>query len=302
MTASTENRSTVSELAASGPREHSGKYLHGEKHLMECRYCQTTNSADDHRCRRCGRRIRMTPSYIGTAAAPALQFETSERPAPARPAVASPSETRPITYQPALFTSREFPRVVPFESIAPGSVEPATRKVNPSAARQRPRKVIAGQQSLEFSPNVRSARAPEGAIYCDAPVAVTPHRAIAAALDGSMILISVALFGVVFYLAGGQIVLNAKTAPLFLAVLTALIALYRLVWCFTEADSPGMRWAHLGLINFDGQPPSRKQRLSRAASGFLSLAAGGLGLLWALVDEETLTWHDHISKTFPTPR
>jgi hypothetical protein len=37
------------------------------------------------------------------------------------------------------------------------------------------------------------------------------------------------------------------------------------------------------------------------ASGFLSLAAGGLGLLWALVDEETLTWHDHISKTFPTP-
>ena len=28
---------------------------------------------------------------------------------------------------------------------------------------------------------------------------------------------------------------------------------------------------------------------------------GGLGLVWALVDEENLTWHDHISKTFPTP-
>jgi len=24
-------------------------------------------------------------------------------------------------------------------------------------------------------------------------------------------------------------------------------------------------------------------------------------LVWALVDEENLTWHDHISKTFPTP-
>jgi hypothetical protein len=23
-------------------------------------------------------------------------------------------------------------------------------------------------------------------------------------------------------------------------------------------------------------------------------------LVWALVDEESLTWHDHISKTFPT--
>src|SRR6202041_3046551 len=29
--------------------------------------------------------------------------------------------------------------------------------------------------------------------------------------------------------------------------------------------------------------------------------SGGLGLVWALVDEENLTWHDHISKTFPTP-
>jgi hypothetical protein len=25
-------------------------------------------------------------------------------------------------------------------------------------------------------------------------------------------------------------------------------------------------------------------------------------LFWALVDEENLTWHDHISKTFPTVR
>ncbi|HYL35578.1 MAG TPA: RDD family protein [Bryobacteraceae bacterium] len=271
---------------------------------MECRYCQTSNSEDDHRCRRCGRRLRMTPPYMRTAAAPALQHEMSERAAPGRPTIASPApEARPATYQPSLFTSREFPRVVPFESIAPpGSVEPATRKSASSPSRQRPRKVIAGQQNLEFSPRARSARVPEGAIYCDAPVAVTAHRMIAAALDGSVVLISLALFGLVFYLAGGQIVLNAKTAPLFIAVVAALIALYRLLWCFAETDSPGMRWAHLALINFDGQTPGRRQRMSRAAAGFLSLAAGGLGLLWALVDEETLTWHDHISKTFPTPR
>jgi hypothetical protein len=38
----------------------------------------------------------------------------------------------------------------------------------------------------------------------------------------------------------------------------------------------------------------------RALSACLSFCAGGIGLLWALVDEEKLTWHDHISKTFPT--
>ncbi|MBZ5609015.1 MAG: RDD family protein [Acidobacteriia bacterium] len=271
---------------------------------MECRYCQASNSEDEHRCRRCGRRLRMTPVYVATAAAPALRPE-SQPVAALRPAIADPAPARtlkPITYQPSLFTSRELPRVVPFETIAPGSIEAPPRKVSPSLPRQRPRKVVAGQQSLEFSPNVRSPRAPEGAIYCDAPVAIPTHRALAAALDGSIILISLALFTITFRLFGGQVILNAKTAPLFLAVVGALVVCYRLLWCFAEEDSPGMRWSHLMLINFDGQAPNRQQRISRAASGFLSLAAGGLGLLWAIADEETLTWHDHISKTFPTPR
>jgi hypothetical protein len=26
----------------------------------------------------------------------------------------------------------------------------------------------------------------------------------------------------------------------------------------------------------------------------------GLGMFWALMDEEGLTWHDHMSRTFPT--
>jgi hypothetical protein len=34
----------------------------------------------------------------------------------------------------------------------------------------------------------------------------------------------------------------------------------------------------------------------------VSFIAAGIGLLWALVDEERLTWHDYMSKTFPTPR
>lgn len=276
--------------------------------MMECRYCQTSNSEDDHRCRRCGRRLRTMAAYVGAAAAPALEYQPSER----LSSVATPSApglsaiAKPITYQPSLFTSRELPRVVQFETIAPASLPtsapPAARKAATAPARQRPRRVIVGQQKLEFSTQVRSARLPDGAIYCDAPVAISAHRLISSALDGSIVLISMALFGLVFLLAGGQFVLNARTVPVFLAVAAALVVCYRLVWCFAERDSPGMRWTHLALINFDGQMPSRKQRLSRVASGFLSLAAGGLGLLWTLVDEETLTWHDHISKTFPTPR
>jgi len=268
---------------------------------MDCRYCQTFNSDDDHRCRRCGRRLRNGPVYTGSsAAAPALNYDANETPGVARTLAPEPAR-RPITYQPSLFSARELPRVVPFETIAP-SIEPLPRKSPAAPPRQRARKVIAGQQNLEFSSPVRNTRAADGAIYCDAPVAISTHRALAAALDAALIVSAIALFAVTFYLAGGQIVLNTRTTPVFLAAAAGIMIFYRVLWCCALGDSPGMQWAQLALINFDGQRPTRKQRFTRTMFGFLSLAAAGLGLLWATVDEETLTWHDHISKTFPTPR
>ena len=281
---------------------------------MECRYCQASNAEDDHRCRRCGRRLRMTPIYASTsAAAPALRYQQME-PEPIREVRGSasvatepeslPRQRKPITYQPSLFTSRELPRVVPFETIAPESVEAPPIKAPHANPRTRRRKIIPGQQSLEFAPvagSARYARPSEGVIYCDAPVAIPAHRSIAAALDASVVLIGVGLFGAVFYLAGGQVTLNAKTIPVFLGVIVALLIFYRLLWCLGRGDTPGMKWTRLRLVNFDGQKPNRRQRFFRLCSGALSLFAAGLGLLWALVDEETLTWHDHISKTFPTP-
>jgi len=288
---------------------------------MECRYCQAANADDDHRCRRCGRRLRMGPVYTGSsAAAPVLQYEAApvlqyeaEASAPGPRAASrlephtSPEPSaprRPITYQPSLFTSRELPLVVRFETIAPGAA-PSPRKPQPSTPRQRRRKVIPGQQALEFthqfSQSARSSNPADGVIYCDAPVAIPAHRAMAAALDASVIVMALGIFGIVFRLAGGAFVLNAKTAPMFMGVAAGVVIFYRLLWCLANGDTAGQKWARLRLVNFDGQTPTRTQRLYRTASGFLSLMAGGIGLLWGLVDEETLTWHDHISKTFPTP-
>jgi uncharacterized RDD family membrane protein YckC len=243
----------------------------------------------------------MTPVYTTSAAVPALRSEFHESVGPAaglareRPPA---SPRRPITYQPSLFSGRELPRVVPFESIAPSVAPPLRQQASP-VRRVRHRKVIPGQESLDFA--ARSAKPAEGAIYCDAPVAVPAHRAMAAALDGSMILIATAIFGIIFYLAGGQVAVNTKTLPILVAVVAAFVIFYEILWCLAGGDTAGMRWARLTLVDFDGQRPRRKQRLYRLASGILSLLAAGIGLLWALVDEETLTWHDHISKTFPTP-
>jgi uncharacterized RDD family membrane protein YckC len=262
--------------------------------------------------------MRMGPVYTGSsAAAPVLQSRAApvlqSRAAPALQFDAAPAlhqthrppepsaPRRPITYQPSLFTSRELPLVVRFETIAPDSVQPPPRKPRPSASRQRRRKAIPGQQALEFAHASRSSQPADGVIYCDAPVAIPAHRAMAAALDASIIAIALAVFGIVFHLAGGTFVLNARTAPMFMGVAAGVVVFYRLLWCLANGDTAGQKWTRLRLVNFDGQRPTRAQRFFRTASGFLSLMAGGIGLLWGLVDEETLTWHDHISKTFPTP-
>ena len=245
------------------------------------------------------------PRYQHSAAAPALHFDPRRDAAPDDSAsLNKESKSRRPVYQPSLFAS---PRVVSFESFAPEAVEPGAKKT--SRPRTRPRKILAGQQSFSFdeamqmdSPGYHGPAAPaEPAIECDAPVALPAHRMIAAAFDASIVIVAVSLFFSIFHFAGGTIILNKHTLPLLAGVAAVFFLFYKILWCLADGDTAGMRWAHLRLVNFDGQPPEREQRLYRIASGFLSLLAAGLGLLWALVDEESLTWHDHMSRTFPTP-
>jgi uncharacterized RDD family membrane protein YckC len=140
----------------------------------------------------------------------------------------------------------------------------------------------------------------ETVIYCDAPVALPAHRVIAAAFDVSMVLIALGVFLGVFFLSGGMLVLSKQNAPFLIGVAAVLALFYRALWCLANGDTPGARFAGLRVVDFDGRRPNREQRVLRQVASLLSLLSAGLGLAWALVDEESLTWHDHISKTFPT--
>ena len=141
----------------------------------------------------------------------------------------------------------------------------------------------------------------ETAKECDAPVALPLHRFIAASVDASMVLIALGLFLGVFLLSGGRIVFNKQVIPLFVAMIALLWALYHTFWCMANGDSPGMRFAGLRVLNFDGRPADRGERGLRQTAFVLSALSAGVGLFWAFLDEESLTGHDHISKTFPTP-
>jgi uncharacterized RDD family membrane protein YckC len=142
----------------------------------------------------------------------------------------------------------------------------------------------------------------EAAVYCNAPVAIATHRAVAGALDSAIVIIAVGVFLATFHFAGHEILLNKQTVPVYTAVAVLIALFYRFLFCIAEADTFGTHWAGLRLLNFDGRRPTRHQRLARTAGACISVIALGIGFAWAIFDEERLSWHDYMSKTFPSPR
>lgn len=288
---------------------------------MTCQHCQTWILDDDHRCSRCGRRVRSTPARISpetypiaaTATAPVYDSPLQSENAPA----ARPSpETR--TAQPgqqALFSlPASDPRVIPFDSLATHAQResiraraaelsrPAplkTEKVEAPRARAR-RAPSANQHRLNFSTPRQAASHPPSSIICDALVAPPALRLHAALIDIAIVALACAIVAGLFKFVGVQIALQKSILVFFAVAMVTIPLSYKLLWTAMGRDSIGMQRAGLQLVDFDGHPPSQARRYLRLGGSLLSLFAAGVGIIWALVDEDGLTWHDHISSTFPT--
>jgi uncharacterized RDD family membrane protein YckC len=80
--------------------------------------------------------------------------------------------------------------------------------------------------------------------------------------------------------------------------LVAIGALYNALFLTLAEGTPGMKYAHIALCTFGDEDPSAEQRRKRLVALMLSLLPVGLGLAWAIFDEDHLTWHDRLSGTY----
>ncbi len=184
-------------------------------------------------------------------------------------------------------------------------IAPARPKKGTSKPRTRTgRRVPEGQEKLELleaapaKPRTLGTTV-EARIYCEALVAAPLHRAVAAAMDWAMVLLAYGFFLLAFRVLGGQVVLNKTNLMVFGGALLLIGFAYSLLPAIACTETLGMRWARLRLTTFDGFPLEPRQRLLRMLGSCLSVCTA-VGLLWSLVDEESLAWQDHISGTFPT--
>jgi uncharacterized RDD family membrane protein YckC len=181
--------------------------------------------------------------------------------------------------------------------VDPGSLSIQPETLRPERASAWPEPAWSGLK-LEAQPLDEPEYEEAPASEREVQLAPIGHRLMATLVDGAII---TALF------LGSAVVAVAAIATLPAARIMEICALFAFLLIamvyqtlfLTLADAtPGMRVAGISLCTFDGQIPTPAQLRSRLGALLLSVVPMGLGLAWALFDEDHLCWHDRLSRTY----
>lgn len=124
------------------------------------------------------------------------------------------------------------------------------------------------------------------------------RRMMAAMVDAALILGLIC--GVAYLIASNFEHLPGKRASEVLGVIAVLgfSAFYEWFFLTFAKVTPGMRYAQLSLCCFDGQVPTVPLIKHRLKAMLISILPLGLGMLWSVFDEDQMSWHDRLSKTY----
>lgn len=174
---------------------------------------------------------------------------------------------------------------------------PASRASSP---RPKPRPVSQDQQTFHFADESEAAALPAPVIVCDDLAAPPVVRLRAALLDALCTVAAVTLALAPIFIFARPLILDQWTLAWIASLAAAVVIAYPLVWILCGCHSIGARAMRMTLVSLDGTRPSQAARYRRLLATLISVFAAGVGVLWALFDEDHLTWHDHMSGTFPT--
>ena len=134
--------------------------------------------------------------------------------------------------------------------------------------------------------------------YGSYPVASLDDRRLAALIDVICLLFAYGGFLALFSSLGGQFTISKLSAAVYVATIAIVYLQYFALFTVFGGTTPGMMFRGLQVTSFDGDPPQPRQMLLRTAGYILSAGTFFLGFLWACWDEDGLTWHDRLSRTY----
>lgn len=130
------------------------------------------------------------------------------------------------------------------------------------------------------------------------PVASIDDRRIAAVIDLLCLLFAYGGFLGLFGSLGGHFTLSKLSVAVCATTFAIVYVQYFALFTIFGGTTPGMMIRSLQVVSFSGETPAPKQMLLRSAGYLLSAGTFFLGFLWAMWDEDELTWHDRLSRTY----
>ena len=149
------------------------------------------------------------------------------------------------------------------------------------------------EQQFTYSP--ADAEQQTGGLY---PVASMWDRRLAGIVDVIFLLFAYGGFLALFGSLGGQFSLSKLSAAVCVSALAIVYLQYFALFTIFGGTTPGMMCRGLQVVSFSGDEPSARQLVLRSIGYVLSAGTGFLGFIWAVWDEDALTWHDRISRTY----
>ncbi len=152
-------------------------------------------------------------------------------------------------------------------------------------------------QSQEENPPVsmESPLAEYAGLY---PVATLDERRSAAWIDMGCLAFAYGGFLALFGSLGGHFTFSKLNAAVYFFTFAFVYLQYFGLFTIFGGTTPGMMIRGLQVATFSGLEPTLRHLLLRASGYLLSAGSLFLGFLWALWDEDALTWHDRISGTY----
>ncbi len=190
--------------------------------------------------------------------------------------------------------------VDPETTVLPESAFTITPETTPELA---PADVSNICASLCLDAQPKSAEQEEADAYevlpLSLPAASLYRRLMALAVDFCLVSGAFLLFLFVFALSTPHLPAGKSAVAMVSIVYFALWLLYQFLFFSLSHATAGMRYARIALCTFDDENPSRKALRRRIAAWWISALPLGMGFAWALLDEDSLSWHDRMTRTYP---
>jgi uncharacterized RDD family membrane protein YckC len=133
------------------------------------------------------------------------------------------------------------------------------------------------------------------------PVASIDERRIAGLIDAGCLLFAYGGFLTLFGSLGGQFTFSKLSGAVCIATFVIVYLQYFAMFTVFGGTTPGMMLRGLHVVSFSGEEPTPRQMLWRSLGYMLSAGTFFMGFLWAMWDEDALTWHDRLSHTYLCP-